>query len=80
MMRYIDETLAKGIVKRDLRNWKGNASELMKTLDVIAMGLNNFKTRDLREDAIFKKIKKNVFPFFSSLCSCNAFQYLWSFK
>lgn len=54
-MRYIDETLAKGIVKRDLRNWKGNASELMKTLDVIAMGLNNFKTRDLREDAIFKK-------------------------
>lgn len=67
MMRYIDETLAKGIVKRDLRNWKGNASELMKTLDVIAMGLNNFKTRDLREDAIFKKIKKCLSLFFIAM-------------
>lgn len=63
-MHYIDETLAKGIVKRDLRNWKGNASELMKTLDVIAMGLKNFKTRDLREEAIFKKIKKCTSLFF----------------
>lgn len=63
-MHYIDETLAKGIVKRDLRNWKGNASELMKTLDVIARELNNFKTRDLREEAIYKKIKKIHFPFF----------------
>lgn len=63
-MHYINETLAKGIVKRDLRNWKGNASELMSTLEVIARGLNNFKTRDLREEAIFKKIKKIHFPFF----------------
>lgn len=63
-MHYINETLAKGIVKRDLRNWKGNASELMKTLGVIARGLNNFKTRDLREEAIFKKIKQMHFPFF----------------
>ncbi|MBZ7326981.1 hypothetical protein [Klebsiella variicola] len=63
-MHYIDETLAKGIVKRDLRNWKGNASELMKTLEVIARGLNSFKTRDLREEAILKKIKQMHFPFF----------------
>lgn len=54
-MHYIDETLAKGIVKRDLRNWKGNASELMKTIDVITRELKNFKTRDLREEAILKK-------------------------
>lgn len=63
-MYYIDETLAKGIVKRDLRNWKGNASELMKAIDVITRGLKNFKTRDLREEAILKKIKQMHFPFF----------------
>lgn len=63
-MHYIDETLAKGIVKRDLRNWKGSASELMKTIEVIARGLNSFKTRDLREEAILKKIKQMHFPFF----------------
>ncbi|MGI8453282.1 hypothetical protein ACR2Q0_04950 [Pectobacterium carotovorum] len=51
-------------MKRDLRNWKGNASELMKTLYVITRGLKNFKTRDLREEAIFKKIKQMHFPFF----------------
>lgn len=78
-MHYIDETLAKGIVKRDLRNWKGNASELMKTIDVITRELKNFKTRDLREEAILKN-KTNALPFLSSLCSCNTFQFLWNFK
>lgn len=63
-MGYIDKSMAKGIVKRDLRSWLGNASDLMAVMNQIAKKIKVYKSVELREEAVNKEVKKGRYPFF----------------
>jgi len=58
---YINESLAKGIVKRDLREWRGTTTELTNTLQSI-LGPHRGITTIHKRDAVVRKTLKKLAP------------------
>ncbi len=61
---YIGESQAKGIVKRDLREWRGTTTELTDSLQSILgqhKGISTINKRDATVRKTFKKVAPHIF-------------------
>ncbi|HCG6765526.1 hypothetical protein V3H40_25075 [Vibrio parahaemolyticus] len=59
MTNYVDESLAKGIVRRGLLNWRGTSSQLKRLVSEMFLNRKGITSVQKREDIIKKYLKKN---------------------